>query len=60
MSDYEYCISDWKAWLGIDNYSSKELFPLFIIVFLMITTSQKYFTEKEIFDRPKFNRNFIT
>ena len=42
FSDYEYCVDDWKAWLNIDNYSTKDIFMNFICLFLIVIT-QKYF-----------------
>lgn len=41
-SDYEYCVMDWKAWLNIDNYGTKDIFYNFICLFLLLISS-KYF-----------------
>jgi hypothetical protein len=53
VSDYDYCVLDWKAWLGIDNYSTRDIFFNFICLFMMVS-SLKYFTAREIFNRDKF------
>lgn len=59
QSDYEYCVADWKAWLNIDNYSTKDIFYNFICLFLLLI-SHKYFTTREIFKRERFDdRNVI-
>lgn len=41
-SDYEYCVRDWRSWLLLDYYNSREIFISFMVVFLIINT-RKYF-----------------
>jgi hypothetical protein len=53
ISDYDYCVADWKFWLGIDNYNTRDIFSNFICVFMLLT-SIKYLTDEEIFNRPDF------
>lgn len=46
-SDFDYCVTDWKAWLNIDNYSTKDIFYNFICLFILLI-SNKYLTDKEL------------
>jgi len=58
ISDYDYCVADWKAWLGIDNYTSTDIFYNFMCIFMLLT-SYKYLTNKEMFNRSEFDPNKI-
>jgi len=46
-SDFDYCVTDWKAWLNIDNYSTKDIFHNFICLFMLLI-SNKYLTDEEL------------
>jgi len=46
-SDFDYCVTDWKAWLNIDNYSTKDIFYNFICLFMLLI-SNKYLTSEEL------------
>jgi hypothetical protein len=46
-SDFDYCVTDWKAWLNIDNYSTKDIFYNFICLFILLI-SNKYLTDEEL------------
>jgi hypothetical protein len=54
MSDYEYCVSNWKSWLIIDNVETKDIFSNFACAFLIFLT-QKYFSKEDMFNRPEFD-----
>ncbi len=54
ISDYEYCVSNWKAWFNIDNIESRDIFNNFICAFLILLC-QKYFTHQNLFKRPEFD-----
>ena len=54
ISDYEYCVNNWKAWLNIDNIQTKEIFYNFLSAFLIFLTL-KYFTHNDMFKREEFN-----
>jgi hypothetical protein len=58
LSDFEYCVADWKAWLNIDNYSTKDIFYNFICLFLLLI-SHKYFTTREIFKRERYDESKV-
>jgi len=61
-SDFDYCVTDWKAWLNIDNYSTKDIFYNFICLFILLI-SNKYLTDEELPNRrvkfsPENSNNF--